>query len=59
MARKFAIMVEGKSSPSKLHDDYNSAEIEATRLAQLERRSVYILETVSVVELNDVKITKL
>lgn len=52
-------MVEGKSSPSKFHDDYDSAVAEATRLAQMERRTVYVLKPVAVVELNDVKITTL
>jgi hypothetical protein len=59
MDTKYAVMVEGKSSPSKFHDDYDSAVAEATRLAQMERRTVYVLKPVAVVELNDVKITTL
>ena len=55
----YAVMVEGKQTPSKTYDSYDTAEAEATRLAQIERRIVYILLAVAKVELNDVKITSL
>ena len=56
MDSKFAVMVEGKQSPSKLHETFDQAKDEATRLARLERRDVYILKIVAKVELSDIKI---
>ena len=57
MNPKFAVMVEGKSTPSKLHDTFDQAKDEATRLARLERRDVYVLKVVAKAEISDVKVT--
>lgn len=57
MEDKFAVMVEGKSAPSKLHDSFEQAKDEATRLARLERRDTYILKVVAKAEISDVKVT--
>lgn len=57
MDPKFAVMVEGKSLPSKIHRSFDEAQEEATRLARLERRDVYILKVVAKAEISDVKIT--
>ena len=57
MDSKFAVMVEGKSTPSKLHDTFDQAKDEATRLARLERRDVYVLKVVAKAEISDVKVT--
>lgn len=57
MNSKFAVMVEGKQLPSKLHDTFDQAKDEATRLARLERRDVYVLKVVAKAEISDVKIT--
>ena len=57
MNPKFAVMVEGKSTPSKLHESFDQAKDEATRLARLERRDVYVLKVVAKAEISDVKIT--
>jgi hypothetical protein len=53
----FAVMVEGKQTPSKIHRSFEEAEMEATRLAKLERKTVYILKAVAKVEMVDVKVT--
>jgi hypothetical protein len=53
----FAVMVEGKQTPSKIHKSFEEAEMEATRLAKLERKTVYILKAVAKVEMVDVKVT--
>jgi hypothetical protein len=57
MEPKFALMVEGKSTPSKLHDTFDEAQIEATRLARIERKDVYVLKVVAKAEIADIKIT--
>lgn len=54
----FAVMVEGKQTPSRTYTNYDEAEKEATRLATQERRTTYVFKAIAVVELNDVKITK-
>ena len=54
---RFAIMVEGKQTPSKIYSTYTLAEEEAKRLARSERRTTYILKIVALVELSDVKVT--
>ena len=54
MKDQFAVMVEGKSTPSKLHDTLESAQNEAVRLARLERTDVYILEVIGKAEISDV-----
>ena len=46
MKKKFAVMVEGKSSPSRLHDTYDSAVKEAERLTRLEGKPAYILQPI-------------
>lgn len=55
----FAVMVEGKQTPSKIHEEFVDAETEAIRLAKLERQPVYILKAVAKVEMVDVKVTHL
>lgn len=57
--KMYAVMVEGKSTPSKFHDDYEIAEFEAKRLAQNERKTTYVLLAITKVELNDVKVTSI
>lgn len=59
MKDKFAVMVEGKQLPSKLHDTFDEAIYEASRLARLEIKNVYILKVVAKAELSDVKIVLL
>ena len=54
----FAVMVEGKQTPSKLYDEYDVACSEATRLARQERRDVYVLQVVAKAEIADVKMVK-
>lgn len=56
---KYVIMVEGKTSPTKIHDSYETAEFEAKRLCLKEQLPVYICKAVTKVELNQVTITKL
>ena len=53
----YAIMVEGKQTPSKIYLNLSEAETEAVRLARQERRHVYILEVVGKAEVADVKLT--
>jgi hypothetical protein len=55
----FAVMVEGKQTPSKIHEEFADAETEAIRLAKIERQPVYILKAVAKVEMTDVKVTHL
>lgn len=55
----FAVMVEGKQTPSKVHREFTDAETEAIRLAKIERQPVYILKAVAKVEMTAVKITHL
>jgi hypothetical protein len=57
MEDKFAVMVEGKQTPSKLYDSFDQAKDEATRLARQERRDAYVLKVVAKAEISDVKIT--
>jgi hypothetical protein len=59
MDEQFAVMVEGKQTPSKLYEDYESATSEAIRLARQERKDVYVLKVVAKAEISDVKLTKL
>jgi hypothetical protein len=59
MNPQFAVMVEGKQLPSKLHETFDEAKDEATRLARLEKQSVYILKTVAKAEIADIRITHL
>lgn len=54
---QFAVMVEGKQTPSKLYSSSLEAEAEAIRLARQERKDVYILKIVGKAEMTDVKIT--
>lgn len=54
---KFAIMVEGKQSPSRIHNSFMEAKSEAIRLARQEKRDVYILKLIAKAELADVTIT--
>jgi len=57
MKDKFALMVEGKQAPSKLHDSLQEATTEATRLAKITRQDVYILKVIGKAEISDVKVT--
>ena len=56
---KYVVMVEGRTSPTKIHDSYETAEHEAKRLCLKEQLPVYICKAVTKVELNQVTITKL
>lgn len=56
---KYVVMVEGRNAPTKLHESYESAEYEASRLCRKEQLPVYICKAVTKVELNQVTITKL
>ena len=55
----YAVMVVGKSTPSKTYNDFTEAEQEAIRLTSIEKRTAYVLRAVSMYELNDVKKTTL
>ena len=55
----FAVMVEGKQTPSKVHSNLIEAQTEATRLARIEKKPVYVMRAIFKVELTDVKITPL
>lgn len=57
--RRYSVMVEGKTSPTKFHDSYEVAEQEAIRLVNKENKPTYVLMAVSLVELNSVKVTSL
>lgn len=59
MEKQYAVMVEGRQTPTKLYSDYNDAEKEASRLTQFEKRTTYVLLAITKIELNDVKITSL
>jgi hypothetical protein len=52
--KKYAVMVVGKQTPSKLYDDIEEAEKEAKRLCNYELKTVYVLQTVSKFALNTV-----
>ena len=53
MANKFyMIFVEGGNAPAVKHSNYNLAEIEAKRLAEVTGKKAYILCTVRSFELN-------
>ncbi len=55
----FAVMVEGKQTPSKIQESFEDAQSEAIRLTKQERQKVYILKAVAIVEMVDVKVTHL
>ena len=55
----FAVMVEGRQTPSKVYNEECDAENEAKRLALKERLTTYTLKAVSRFSLNDVVKTKL
>lgn len=57
MTEQYAVMVEGKQGPSKLHNSLEEATMEATRLAKITRQDVYVLKVVAKAEISDVKIT--
>lgn len=57
--KTYAVMVEGKNAPQKLYGDYEEALAEAKRLAQCERRTTYVLQAITKLELYDVKVTNL
>lgn len=55
----YAVMVEGKQTPSVFYDNYEDAEAQAKRLASQEKRTTYVLLAMTKLELNDIKITPL
>ena len=57
MNEQFAIMVENKSTPTKLYNSLIEAQVEAKRLCIKERSKVYILKVIQIAEVNDVIIT--
>jgi hypothetical protein len=57
--QNFAVMVEGRQTPTRLYDNFSDAEREAIRLAQKERQTTYVLKAVAKYELNDIKKTEL
>lgn len=44
---RYALMVDGRSAPTKLHDSLDDAEKEAIRLAEKEKCKVYVLKAIS------------
>lgn len=58
MEKVFAVMVEGKQTPSQVHHTYEGARVEAERLAKKEQRTTYILQAVAKVEI-EIKVTPL
>lgn len=54
---KFALMVEGKETPRRIHNSFLEAKTEAIRLARQEKRDVYIFKLIAKAELADVTIT--
>lgn len=44
MEKNYAVMVEGRQTPSKFYGDYQSAEKEAKRLTLIEKKTSYVLE---------------
>lgn len=44
---RYALMVEGRSAPTKLHDNLEDAEKEAIRLTEKEKCKVYVLKAIS------------
>ncbi len=57
--KKYAVMLEGKQTPSKFYNDYNEAESEAKRLVSVEKKTAYVLLAITKLELNDVRITSI
>jgi hypothetical protein len=55
----YAVMVDGKQTPTKLYKNITEATEEAKRLAIQTRNTTYVLLAIQKVELNDVKITTL
>ena len=50
------VYVEGQNSPTYKHENLNSAEIEAKRLAKMLDTKTYVLCTVKSFELNNFKV---
>jgi hypothetical protein len=50
----YMVQVVGKQSPIKLHSNQLSAELEAERLAKLERREVFVFKAITKFDLVDV-----
>lgn len=48
----FMVYVEGRKSPTHKHENLNSAETEAKRLAKMVDRKVYILCSIKSFEVN-------
>lgn len=57
---KYVVMIEGRNTPTKIHDSYETAEKEAKRLCEKERRNAHVLKIVSLIEIPPIefKITK-
>lgn len=54
MEKIYMVYVQGKHSPIRFHNNQESAEQEAIRLAKKERLITFVFEAVSKFELNDV-----
>lgn len=50
----YMVHVVGKQSPTKLHSNQLSAELEAERLAKSERREVFVFKAITKFDLMDV-----
>lgn len=59
MEKVYAVMVEGKQTPSRLHYSYDEAQAEAERLAKKEKRTAFVLKAVTKLEVSEVKIISL
>lgn len=59
MKKVFAVMVEGKQTPSMFHESYDEAQAEAERLAKKEKRTAFVLKAVTKLEVSEVKIIPL
>ena len=46
MKKFWCCYVEGTGGFNRKHEDYGAAEVEATRLARKEKKTVYILEAI-------------
>ena len=53
----YAVMLDGKQTPSRIYTSYEQAEYEAKRLAIKEKLTAYVLKVVSKVELVEVRVT--
>ena len=49
----FMVFLEGERTPTYKHDNKNSAETEAKRLAKTHKKKAFVLATISSFELNE------